>query len=113
MTTWACGVHSLKASRRRAGSDSRATQESATRTSPENMALLGEDRSVILNFLAELDPFERQVFQLTAEGLRYRPIPKRLAVDVTKAPPAARSADRNRTEFPLPPDLNWEPPTPS
>ncbi len=111
MTTWACGVHSLKASRRRAGSDSRATQESATRTSPENMALLGEDRSVILNFLAELDPFERQVFQLTAEGLRYRAIAKRLGVDVSKARRAARSVERKRIEFRLRHDLDWEPHT--
>src|SRR5258708_16864410 len=109
MTTWACGVHSLKASRRRAGSDSRATQESATRTSPENMALLGEDRSVILNFLAELDPFEREVSQLTAEGLRYGAIAKRLGVDVSKARRAARSVERKRIQFRLRHDLDWEP----
>jgi RNA polymerase sigma factor (sigma-70 family) len=87
----------------------RVAQESATRTSPENMALLGEDRSVILNFLAELDPFERAVFQLTAEGLRYRAIAKQLGVEVNEARRAARSVERKRIQFRLRHDLDWEP----
>lgn len=87
----------------------RVAQESATRTSPENMAMLGEDRSVILNFLSELDPLERQVFQLTAEGLRYRGIAKRLGVDVNEARRAARSVERKRIQFRLRHDLDWEP----
>jgi RNA polymerase sigma factor (sigma-70 family) len=89
----------------------RVAQESATRTSPEDMAMLGEDRRVILNFLAELDPFERQVFQLTAEGLRYRAIAKRVGVDVNEARRAARSVERKRIQFRLRHDLDWEPHT--
>jgi RNA polymerase sigma factor (sigma-70 family) len=87
----------------------RVAQESATSTSPENMAMLGEDRSVILAFLAELDPFERHVFELTAEGLRYRAIAKRLRVDVNEARRAARSVERKRIQFRLRHDLDWEP----
>jgi RNA polymerase sigma factor (sigma-70 family) len=79
----------------------RAAESAAARDSPENLAMLGEDRTLVLEFLAGLDPFERQVFELTAEGLRYRAIAKRLGVDVNETRRASRAIERKRAEFRL------------
>lgn len=40
---------------------------------------------MILRFLAQLDSFERQVFELTAEGHGYRAIAKPTGIDVNES----------------------------
>jgi RNA polymerase sigma factor (sigma-70 family) len=87
----------------------RVAEASAASVSPEDMALRGEDRQVILEFLRGLDPFERQVFDLTAEGLKYRAIAKRLDVDVNEARRAARAVERKRVQFRFRHELEWQP----
>ncbi|MCW3033333.1 MAG: hypothetical protein JWM60_1678 [Solirubrobacterales bacterium] len=84
-------------------------ESSAETMSPESMALRGEDRQVVLEFLGELDPFEQRVFELTAEGLRYRAIARRLGVDVNEARRAARTVERKRAHFRLRHAQGWQP----
>jgi len=73
----------------------------AAQTPPEDAALAQHDRLIAKEFLSELDPLERQVFALTAEGLRYRAIATALAIPVNQARAAARSCERKRARFQL------------
>jgi RNA polymerase sigma factor (sigma-70 family) len=73
----------------------------ASQTQPEDAALAQQDRLIAKEFLAELDPLERQVFALTAEGLRYRAIATALRIPVNEARTAARSCERKRARFQL------------
>lgn len=77
----------------------RAAESSAEASSPETMAFRSEEREVILNFLTELDPFEQQVFALTADGLGYRAIAKQLDIDPNEARRVRRAIERKRAEF--------------
>lgn len=87
----------------------RVAEAAALGSSPESMVMRGEDRDLVLGFLEELDGFERQVFELTAEGLRYRAIARRLGVDVNEARRAARSLERKRVLYRMRHDLDWDP----
>ena len=73
----------------------------AGQTGPEDAALAQQDRLIAKEFLAELDPLERQVFALTAEGLRYRAIATALGVPVNEARTVSRSCERKRARFQL------------
>lgn len=73
----------------------------AERSSPEQAAVRSEERTLILEFLSELDPFERRVFELTADGHGYRSVAKRLGVEELRARRAARSVERKRKLFRL------------
>jgi RNA polymerase sigma factor (sigma-70 family) len=73
----------------------------ATQTRPEDAALAAQDRLLAKEFLAELEPLERQVFALSAEGLRYRAIATALRIPVNEARTAARSCERKRARFQL------------
>lgn len=68
---------------------------------PEPVAMSREDRLVVSEFLTELDPLERRVFSLMAEGLRYRAIAPALAVDTNAARKASRAVERKRQRFQL------------
>jgi RNA polymerase sigma factor (sigma-70 family) len=73
----------------------------ASQTQPEDAALAQQDRLIAKEFLAELDPVERRVFALTAEGLRYRAIATALSIPANEARTAARSCERKRARFQL------------
>ena len=73
----------------------------SAQTRPEDAVLAAQDRLIAKEFLAELEPLERQVFALTAEGLRYRAIATALRVPVNEARTAARSCERKRARFQL------------
>ena len=77
----------------------RLAEGQASDAQPETAAMHNEDRQVALGFLAELDPFEQQVFQLTAEGLKYRAIASRLGLPTNLARQAARRVERKRAAF--------------
>lgn len=64
-------------------------------------ALAQQDRLIAKEFLAELDPLERRVFALTAEGLRYRAVATALGIPVNEARTAARSCEHKRARFQL------------
>jgi RNA polymerase sigma factor (sigma-70 family) len=68
---------------------------------PEGAALLGDDRLIVSEFLAELSDLERRVFWLLAEGLRYRAIAPVLKVSVNEARKASRACERKRERFQL------------
>jgi RNA polymerase sigma factor (sigma-70 family) len=87
----------------------RVAEAAAAGTAPESELLRAEDRGLVLEFLGELDPFERQVFELSADGLRYRAIARRLGVDVNEARRTARAVERKRVEFRLRHELDWDP----
>ena len=73
----------------------------AAQTRPEDAALAAQDRLIAKEFLAELDPLERQVFALSAEGLRYRAIATALRISANTARTVARSCERKRARFQL------------
>ena len=54
-------------------------------TPPEDAALDQQDGLIAKELLTELDPLERKVFALTAEGLRYRAIATTLSTPVNEA----------------------------
>jgi RNA polymerase sigma factor (sigma-70 family) len=66
---------------------------------PEQAALLNEDRQLVLGFLAELDPLEREIFECSAEGLRYRAIATRLSLPVNEARRTMRAVERKRSSY--------------
>ena len=76
-------------------------QAQAAQTRPEDAALAAQDRLIAKEFLADLDPLERHVFALTAEGLRYRAIATALRIPVNEARTAARACERKRARFQL------------
>lgn len=68
---------------------------------PEEAVLAQHDRLIAKEFLADLDPLEREVFRLTADGLRYRAIATALDIPARRARAAARSCERKRARFQL------------
>jgi RNA polymerase sigma factor (sigma-70 family) len=76
-------------------------QAEAAQRGPEDAALAAQDRMIAKEFLADLDPLERQVFALTAEGLKYRAVATALGVPVNEARSAVRSCERKRARFQL------------
>jgi RNA polymerase sigma factor (sigma-70 family) len=68
---------------------------------PEQAALAREDGQIVLEFVAELTPLERQVYALEAEGLRYRAIAPIVRVEVNAARRASRSVQSKRKRFQL------------
>lgn len=87
----------------------RAAEATAATDSPESVAFRDADRETILEFLGELTPFEQKVFELTADGLRYRAIATRLEIEVSEARKAVRRVERKRVEFRFRHDLGWQP----
>jgi RNA polymerase sigma factor (sigma-70 family) len=73
----------------------------AAQTRPEDAALAAQDRLIAKEFLAELEPLERQVFALSAEGLCYRAIATTLRIPVNQARTAARASEHKRARFQL------------
>jgi RNA polymerase sigma factor (sigma-70 family) len=71
----------------------------ATYAGPEGAALHSEDRRLVLGFLAELDPLELSVFELAADGLRYRAIATRLGLPVNEARRTMRTVERKRSRY--------------
>jgi len=69
--------------------------------SPEQAALAREDGRVVLEFVAELTPLQRQVYALESEGLRYRAIAPIVRVDANTARRASRSVASKRKRFQL------------
>src|SRR6185312_14652148 len=70
-------------------------------TAPEQSLIAQQDRLIAVEFLAELDPLERNVFALKAERLQYRAIAAALGIPVNEARNAARSCERKRERFQL------------
>jgi RNA polymerase sigma factor (sigma-70 family) len=68
---------------------------------PEHAALAREDGRIVLEFIAELTPLERQLYALEAEGMRYRAIAPVLGIDVNGARRASRSLASKRQRFQL------------
>jgi RNA polymerase sigma factor (sigma-70 family) len=73
----------------------------ASEVAPGDAALARQDRLIVREFLSELDPLERRVFVLSAEGLRYRAIATALAIPVNEARRVTRSCERKRARFQL------------
>lgn len=68
---------------------------------PEQTALARQDGRIVLEFISELAPLERQVYALEAEGLRYRAIAPILEVETNKARNASRSLASKQKRFQL------------
>lgn len=68
---------------------------------PEHAALAREDGRIVLEFVSELTPLERQVYALEAESLRYRAIAPILGVEINNARRASRSVASKRKRFQL------------
>jgi RNA polymerase sigma factor (sigma-70 family) len=68
---------------------------------PEQAALAREDSRIVLEFISELTPIERQVYALEAESLRYRAIAPILGVEINAARRASRSVASKRKRFQL------------
>ncbi len=71
----------------------------ATYAGPEGAVLHSEERRLVLGFLAELDPVEVSVFELAADGLRYRAIATRLGLPVNEARRTMRTVERKRSRY--------------
>ncbi len=68
---------------------------------PEQAALAREDGRIVLEFVSELTPLERQVYALEAESMRYRAIAPILGIEVNNARRASRSVASKRKRFQL------------
>jgi RNA polymerase sigma factor (sigma-70 family) len=68
---------------------------------PEQAAVLAQDRLIVSEFLSELTELERQVFWLATEGMRYRAIAPMLEVPVNEARKASRACEQKRARFQL------------
>jgi RNA polymerase sigma factor (sigma-70 family) len=86
---------------RNAPSMQRLAEGHASQAAPENAALLEQDRLIVKEFLTELEPLERQVFSLMADGMRYRAIAVELQIPANEARTASRSCERKRERFQL------------
>lgn len=73
----------------------------ADQYTPEQAAVLAQDRMIVSEFLSELSELERQVFWLSAEGMRYRAIAPVLDVPVNEARKASRACEQKRARFQL------------
>jgi RNA polymerase sigma factor (sigma-70 family) len=69
--------------------------------SPEHVALIHQDRTIVAEFLTELTHVEQRVFWLHAEGMQYRAIAPVLGIPTTQARNASRSCERKRQRFQL------------
>jgi RNA polymerase sigma factor (sigma-70 family) len=74
-------------------------QAQSARESPEQIVLAREDRFLIAEFLAELTPREREVFELVTEGMKYNRIAKALKMPENEARSTAASCERKRERF--------------
>jgi RNA polymerase sigma factor (sigma-70 family) len=68
---------------------------------PEQAAVLAQDRLIVSEFLSELSELERRVFWLGAEGMRYRAIAPVLDIPVNVARKASRECEQKRARFQL------------
>jgi RNA polymerase sigma factor (sigma-70 family) len=82
----ASGIHILEKAR-------------SAENTPEQVALLREDRLLVTEFLAELSELERRVCSLLIEGLKYHAIAKEEGITVNQARNATRSYERKRERF--------------
>ena len=92
------GRHS-RALERAAGEIHATGEERAWREQPERALLAHEDDLIIGEFIAELDPLERRVFALIAEGRSWRAIATLLGLRETEARNATRACERKRQRF--------------
>ena len=92
------GRHS-RALQRAAGEIHATGEERAWREQPERALLAHEDDLIIGEFIAELDPLERRVFALVAEGRSWRAIATLLGLAETQARSATRACERKRQRF--------------
>jgi RNA polymerase sigma factor (sigma-70 family) len=79
----------------------RLAEGRASQAAPENAALLEQDRLIVKEFLTELEPLERQVFSLMADGMRYRAIAVALQILPHDARTTVRFCERKRERFQL------------
>jgi RNA polymerase sigma factor (sigma-70 family) len=88
-----------RALERAAGEIHATGDEHAWREQPERALLAHEDDLIIGEFIAELDPLERRVFALVAEGRSWRAIATLLGLPETEARSATRACERKRQRF--------------
>jgi RNA polymerase sigma factor (sigma-70 family) len=80
------GIHVLESAR-------------SAEASPEQYALLRQDRLLLIELLAELSEKERPVFWLLSEGMKFHRIAKALDVPVNEARKITRSCERKTKQF--------------
>ena len=76
-------------------------QTSQDAYSPEQIALIHEDRLIADEFTTELSEDERRVFRWMVEGLQYRAIASVLEIPVNEARKTSRSCERKCKRFQL------------
>lgn len=76
-------------------------QASQDEHTPEDLAVLHQDRAIVAEFLTELSTLEQRVFWLLAEGMKYRAIASVLEIETNQARNATRSCERKRKRFQL------------
>jgi RNA polymerase sigma factor (sigma-70 family) len=79
----------------------RLAEGRASQAAPENAVLVEQDRLIVKEFLTELEPLEREVFSLMADGTRYRAIAVALQIPSNEARTTSRSCERKRERFQL------------
>ena len=71
----------------------------AAEQAPDVIVLAAQDRLIVNEFLADLTPFEQQVFRLQADGLQYRKIAGLFNIDVNLARSTVKSCERKRARY--------------